>query len=101
MGDLTKLVYCRMQVSKLTMSVKKVLALFNGHSKPISFKSEGDEADLDALKKAVASQYQLEGKAFFFKIKDEEWQGQFVDIVAGPVPDKSVIQVQVKIEVER
>ena len=69
MGDLTKLVYCRMQVSKLTMSVKKVLALFNGHSKPISFKSEGDEADLDALKKLWHLSISWRGKLSFSRLK--------------------------------
>ena len=78
------------------MSSKKVLAMFKGHSRPVSFTSGG----LEELKGAVASafqEYSLEGKRFFLKLESQEWGGKFIDI--GPeddIPDKAVIEIHVR-----
>ena len=79
---------------------KRVLELVAEHSRSVVFHSEEPDGDLNSLKKAIQESFSdcvdLGRRPFFLQLKDEEWKGEFLDILPGDsITDKSVIKVQV------
>ena len=78
------------------MSEKNVLVVFGKRLQPISF-FEGDDEPGKVLQKARLEFCNvLSGEEeLFLQIKDEDWDGMFVDTRPGQIlPDKSVLKLE-------
>ena len=76
-----------------------VLVRFGDRSRPLCFQSsaasEEGESDEDVVKRAIRSTFRdvlLDDDDFFLQVKDEEWAGEFVDVLPSvSIADKSVL----------
>ena len=79
----------------VTSCEKRVLVTFGKRTRVIAF-DEGDEEPRKvlALAKNVFKDFISEQEQFFLKIKDEEWGGEFVDVMPGQkLPHKSHLEM--------
>lgn len=73
---------------------KDVLVVLGEHRRPVSFVDSGKGELLSAIRKA----FQVEGNCrVFVQIKNEEWGGEFTDVVEGQViANRSILRAVVE-----
>jgi hypothetical protein len=70
---------------------KTVLVHFNERVRPVKF--NGGKDDLAAsVCAAFADVFEVQSTSILLQIKDEEWEGEFVDLLDQPIPHKSRIK---------
>ena len=81
---------------ELYQQERRVLVMMGERNRPVSFRPDAQCAScVTALTAAVRSTFSdvlSPDQEIFFQLKSEEWDGVFVDICDGDVPDKSVLK---------
>ena len=81
-------------------TAKKVLIFFKGRKRSLCFTSTGRNCDNDEILKAFIATFQdqlneaAKPDHFFLQVKDEEWEGEFVDVnPSDEIADHSNLQI--------
>ena len=70
-----------------------------GSESQLQTASSATVADTEALAAAIRVAFKdvlQPGQEFFLQLKNEEWGGVFVDLLGGPIPDRSVVRAVLK-----
>ena len=77
-------------------SHKSILVQFGEHRRPLSIPAN-QNVEAANLKERVRTAFMdvIAEADFFLQLKDDEWGGEFVDLVGQEIPDHSILRVMI------